>query len=196
VIFCQAAYCRVTLTANTHNRDLVFGRASVPGGPLVPEIIFLSSASANPNTSMDIRLAEKQCRFPDASGKMLTLAYDAKAIEQWLNVQGFGDPRVADRAQDICDALAEIGTPAGCGFSSFAKDFSSGNQPSPVIAHPTFAYTRPQFNELTYASAIAVALLFWGAGVPLVLRRPRPGRGTHRTPVLATSNARQAPLPQ
>jgi hypothetical protein len=195
VIFSQAPYCRVTLTANTHNKQLVFGRGSFAPTPLIPEIIFLSNGSANPNTSMDIRVPDGLCRFPDATGKRITVPYDAKAIEQWLNVQGFSDPRVAERAKDVFDALAEIGTTAGHGFSSFALEAGSTTL-RPVVAHPTFASTRPQANELTHASAIAVGLLFWLAGVPLVLRPPWVRRRTRVRPVIEPlPSSPQASLP-
>jgi hypothetical protein len=167
VIFSQSSYCFVTVTANASGRKLVFGSAA-GRAPVAPEMIFLSN-NVN-NVTMSVRLPDRTYDV-NRAGKVVRGKFDAKAVETWLNDSGFTDARVADRSKDIVAAVDEIGTPAGNGFTQFARDANPPFAPTGV-AHPTFVLTRPQPNELTKVSGVAFGVLVWLAGLPLALREP------------------------
>src|SRR5206468_5336254 len=97
VIFSQSTYCNVTITADSHGKKLIFGRPSPGTTPAAPELLFLSHDKSH----MEVQLPTRSFRFTDRAGKTITGQFDAKAIESWLNSDGFTDPRVAERAKDI-----------------------------------------------------------------------------------------------
>ena len=158
----------------------MFGAAQIHERPPVPpQIIFLSGN--NVNQSLDIRLSERTCGYFDASGKLVSGNFDAKAIETWLNAQGFKDPRVAEAAANILAAVNEMGTPAETGFTRFPPDRWGNSQTG--VAHPTFTTSQARANELTYLFDGGVIVLIWLAGLAVVLRR-RHFRGAGASPVL------------
>jgi hypothetical protein len=173
VIFCQAPYCNVTLTANTMGKKLIFGtRLYVDRNVVSPppaEVLFLSNGNAV-NATMDVRFPARTFSYRASSNKIVVGKFDAKAVEKWLNDQGFNDPRVADRAVDIVAALDEMGTPAGQGFTNFPHD-PTLPMPSPGIAHPTFTMTQAQPNEATWVASALLFVLVWLAGLPFVWRQ-------------------------
>jgi hypothetical protein len=190
VIFAQSSYCFVTITANTSGKQLVFGNRP-NRSPAAAELMFLSYN----NRHMQVNLADKTYRRTDQAGKVITGPFDAKAIETWLNDDGFTDPRVAERASDIANAVKEIGTPEGNGFTLFPPDHDTRGAAT-GIAHPTFTTSVVQPNDLTRASGYAFGPLVWLAGLPLILRR-RQQSSSRRTgvPPIWNSPAATAPAP-
>ncbi|MEO6437531.1 MAG: hypothetical protein ABIP55_17435, partial [Tepidisphaeraceae bacterium] len=172
VIFSQADYCNVTITAESHGKKLVYGSRQSMTTPVASEVL---SLTFNNNAPMEVKLPSRQYRFTDPQGKTVTGKYDAAAIEKWLNAYRFTGPRIVDRATEIAAAIDEIGTPAGRGFTHFSRDPSRGNA-SNGIAHPTFSFTHFEGNALTLVPAIALPVLIWLAGLPLVLRNRRRGQ--------------------
>jgi hypothetical protein len=186
VIFSQSSYCFVTITANAHGKKLVFGNPSAKWAPVPPEVLFLSHNKVN--SSMDVRLPVKTFRYLNAAGKPVSGNFDAKAIETWLNDAGFTDPRVAERANDIAASVAEMGTPAGAGFTHFPNDRWAPGVPTGG-AHPTFTVTQTQPNELTAIAGIVVLIFVWLAGLPFVLRWRTRRRVPPAAPTLTASAA-------
>jgi hypothetical protein len=203
VIFCQAPYCNVTLTANSEGKKLIFGQpprsrapaATEPGNfffiPAEPEVLFLTSGTS-PIFSMNIDLPTRTFRYFPPNQPMVKGTFDAAAIEKWLNLQGFNDPRVADRAADIYACVNEMGTPAGYGFTKFATE---ANRPT-GIAHPTSTFTRPQPNELTAIAPFVLFALVFLAGLPFAWREKRSGTGAPPVQKEELVNTVEAPVPR
>ena len=177
VIFSQTPYCNVIITANSEGKKLIFGQparrtgpaATQPGGffvPATPEVLFLSTNGPTATMSLNIELPTRTFRYFPPGQPMVTGKFDAAAIEKWLNLQGFNDPRVADRAADIYNCVNEMGTPAGYGFTRFPQE---GNRFT-GIAHPTSTFTRPRANELTMITPFVLFALVFLAGLPFAWR--------------------------
>jgi hypothetical protein len=195
VIFSQVPYCNVVLTANSEGKELIFGYARVhpTTQPIVvpAEVLFLTTggSAAGPPISMDVRLPARTFSYRASANRMVTGQFDAAAIEKWLNMQGFTDPRVADRAADILAAVNEMGTPAGGDFTHFLP---ARAYPHPGIAHPTVTNTRTQPNELTTVVPIVLFILIFLAGLPIVLRRRGRGAPPVQNEMISTG---EAPVP-
>jgi hypothetical protein len=183
VIFLQAPYCNGVLTASANGKQIVFGNArhlrmsptTRPAGMAAPEVLFVSGS--NPAQSLEVRLPQRSLRYRDPSGKVVQGQFDAIMVTSWLNAQGFTDPRVADRAVDVLNALNEIGTPAGQGFTRFPADGSMRNNMNTGIAHPTIITTSTQTNELTWASGFLLFAAVFGSGLPFAWRERKGGTG-------------------
>jgi hypothetical protein len=176
VIFSQEPFCNVTLTVNAVGKKLTFGNSSQNTAPAPIELIFVTLSQGN--ASMQVTLPARQFQFVDANNKLVTGAFDAAAMEKWLNTSGFTAPLVSESAKGIVAAIDEITTPAGNAFTQLPPIGGRGRASG--IAHPTFTTSTTQANELTYVAWGLLFVFIWLVGLPIVLRR-RPSQAADVT---------------
>jgi hypothetical protein len=151
-------------------RVLDFGR-SLHATAVPPRQMTLTYNRRAP-AAMTVQLPDQRFVYTATGGGAVSGTLDAAAIAGWLTSEGFVDPNLAERAEEVATAIDEMNTAA-------AYKMYDINPPAGRV-FPMRVYPTSEATSLTAATPAVIAGLFWLAGLPIVWLTGRQRRAAWR----------------